>query len=392
MINLKLLEFALGSISARKGKYIFISLILTLIIFLSASVFYITGALRLEASYTLDSMPDIIVQKQTAGQRQFIRRDTADRLLEIPGVSYAVPRIWGTYRYEYLNSNITIVGVDVFAGHLPKDIETAVKGGGMETLLKPDGMITGAKLADTLRHIYNHDEFSFQKPDGGYISMKTGAVFRPESGLISSSVILMNQDTAAEILGIDENRATDIAVFVPNPEETDTIAEKIAAMAPDTVIITKEKIKAMYQNMFDYKSGIFLLIFSVCLFTFFIIAADRFTGIGREERKEIAVLKALGYTVSDILKIKFYEAAAVAVFAFLLGIFLALPYVFVFHAPLLKNVFTGYSYLRPEFVLPFSFSVSDTVIIFLSVAPVYTASVIIPAWKSAVTDAGESIR
>lgn len=392
MINLKLLEFSLGLMSASKSRYLFQIFIFTLIIAMSSSVFFVTGALKKEASYTLDSIPEITVSAQRGGMKQLINADTADLILEIPGVSYAEPRIWGLYKFDYLNTNLTIVGVDIFSVQKAPYIEKALNIADSKILMNPYTMITGEKLHNTLNEIYGKPIFGFQKPDGEYLNMSIGGVFKPESQMISSDVILMQPETAAEILGIGSGKAVDIAVYAPNPEEIPTIVSKIASILPDAKITTKTEVETSYQNMFDYKSGIFLLLFSTCLFTFFMIVLDRLTGIGNSEKKQIAVLKALGYTVNDIIKIRFYEAFVVSAVSYTAGILLAIVYVFQLEAPLLKGVFMGYSYLRPEFTLPFHIGVYELAVVFFASIPIYTAAVIFPAWKSAVTDAGESIR
>lgn len=392
MINFKLLEYALTSLSAKKGKYIFVTVVLTFLVFLASSVFFITSSLQKEAGFAVSNMPDIVVEKQTAGMKQLINRSRIDRIVQIPGVDYAEPRIWGLYNFEYLRSNLTIVGVDPYSENRSKLLSQVVVGGNASTLLSGNGMVTGYKMAKTLKKIYNSYAYSFQTPNGENIAMNIGGTFRTSSQMISNDTILMNQDIAARILGIPDSKATDLAVYVPNQHETDNVVQKIVTMFPDTVCITKIQMKAAYQNMFDYKKGIFLLLFITCLLTFLIIVYDKMSGLNMEEKKEIAVLKAMGWTVGDVLKVKFYESAAVAVTAFLTGTIFALAYVYLFHAPFLKNVFMGYAYLKPDFNLAFRVNGAPIVTVFLITVPIYLASVIIPSWKSAVTDASESIR
>ncbi len=63
--------------------------------------------------------------------------------------------------------------------------------------------------------------------------------------------------------------ATDIIVKVSNPEEIFTVASKIKLMYPDSRVITNKDLEISYQNIFDYKGGIFLALFIVSIFTFF---------------------------------------------------------------------------------------------------------------------------
>ena len=107
---------------------------------------------------------------------------------------------------------------------------------------------------------------------------------------------------------MDEDKATDIVVKVANPEEIFTVASKIKLLYPDTRVITNKELEISYQNIFDYKGGLFLALFVVSIFTFFIIIYDKASGLTSEEKKEIGILKAIGWQVEDVLKEKFYES------------------------------------------------------------------------------------
>lgn len=392
MINFKLVEFALTSLSARKGKYTFIAIVFTFLIFLSSSVFYITSSLQKEAKYAISNMPDIVVERQIAGMKQLINKSRIDRIVQIPGIDYVEPRIWGLYHFEYLRSNLTIIGVDVYAENRQNLLSRVATGENATALLSNNSMVTGYKLAKTLKSIYNSYAYSFQTPNGDIVVMNIGGTFRTSSQMTSNDTVLMKPEIAAKILGIPDNKATDIAVYVPNAEETDNVAQKIVSIFPDTICVTKAQMKAAYQNMFDYKKGIFLLLFSTCILTFLMIVYDKLSGLGVEEKKEIAVLKAMGWTVSDILKVKFYESAVIAAISFLAGNIISLLYVYLLHAPFLRNVFMGYAYLKPDFNLAFQVNGAPVVTVFLLTVPLYFAAVLIPTWRSAVTDASESIR
>lgn len=386
-----LFEFALCSMSGRRSKFIFVYIILTLLMLLCFSVFFITASLRAESSYGSEAVPDISVTMNRGGRNELISTSRVDDIILIPGVQYAEPAYFGLYRFDYLKANLTVVGIDPFAQQYAQSFEKAVKRH-KNILTQERWMITGNKLADTLKAIYNRDAFSFAKPDGTYLELPVAGTFSPQSQLMSASTVLTDVESAKEILGIPDGKAVQISVYVGNPEETDTIAQKLSVMFPDTEVTTKAVKQASVSNLFDFSSGIFMLVFSVSLFTFFIIVFDRAAGLNMEERREIAVLKAVGYTPSDIIKVRFYETLITAISSFITALPLALFYVYCVQAPLLKSIFIGYSYMRPDFVLPFVFPVKEIALTFMATVPVYAAAVIIPAWRASVTDAQESLR
>ncbi|MGE4266249.1 MAG: ABC transporter permease [Deferribacterales bacterium] len=386
-----LFEFALCSMAGRRSKFIFVYIILTLLMMLCFSVFFVTASLHAESSYGADALPDISVTMNKGGRNELINTSRIEDIILIPGVKYAEPAYFGLYRFDYLKANLTVVGIDPFAEQYSEAFEKAVEQN--KNILSHDRwMITGQKLAETISAIYNKEAFSFGLPDGSYLELPVVGTFAPQSQLMSASAVLTDIESAKEILGIPDGKAVQISVYTGNPKETDTIAQKISVMFPDTKVETKEIKQAAASNLFDFASGIFMLVFAVSLFTFFIIVFDRASGLNMEERKEIAVLKAVGYTPSNIISVRFYETLITAASAFITALPVAMFYVYGLQAPLLKSIFIGFSYMRPDFILPFVFPVKEIALTFMVTVPVYAASIIIPAWRASVTDAQESLR
>ncbi len=67
-INLYLIEFAINSLLREKWKNIFIFITFTLLIALLSSMFQIASSIRYELSLSLESLPDIFIQKRKAGR------------------------------------------------------------------------------------------------------------------------------------------------------------------------------------------------------------------------------------------------------------------------------------------------------------------------------------
>ncbi|HIP31056.1 MAG TPA: FtsX-like permease family protein, partial [Sulfurospirillum arcachonense] len=133
-------------------------------------------------------------------------------------------------------------------------------------------------------------------------------------------------------------------------------------------------------------------LFIISAFTFFMIVYDKASGLSSEEKKEIGILKAIGWKIDDILKEKFYEAFIISFLAFLSAIILALFFVYTLEAPLIKDIFIGYSRLKPTFDLPFVFDFQTVFLLFFLTIPLYLAAIIIPSWRVASMDADEVMR
>ncbi|MCF6173346.1 MAG: ABC transporter permease, partial [Campylobacteraceae bacterium] len=78
--------------------------------------------------------------------------------------------------------------------------------------------------------------------------------------------------------------------------------------------------------------------------------------------------------------------------SFITAICLSMFYVYFSNAPLLRDIFIGYSSLKPKFELPFSFDFQTFAIIFFLTVPIYIAATIIPSWRVASLDADEVMR
>ena len=391
-INLYLIEYALNALLREKYKSFFIMSIFTLLTFLLTSVFFITNSIKYELQSTVDTLPQIIVQKIKAGRHYDIDENVVDDILEIAGVDDAVARVWGYYYFENAGVNFSIVGIDAYERQYKKIFENIIEDFDFETLEQTPSMVVGRGVKEIMKQSYYDEYFNFIKPDGSLKRVDVAGVFDGQTQLESNDMIVMPKETLKEIFGMDEMQATDIVVKVKNPQEVSTVAAKIKLIYPDTRIITTQDLQISYQNIFDYKSGIFLALFVIAIFTFFIIIYDKASGLSSEEKREIGILKAIGWKIDDILKEKFYEAFILSFFAYLLGVILALLYVYLFQAPILRDIFVGYSQLKTSFELPFIFDLHTLFLVFFLSVPIYVAAIIIPSWKVATLEADEVIR
>lgn len=243
-----------------------------------------------------------------------------------------------------------------------------------------------------MRENYYKDYFNFIKPDGSFKKVYIGGVFDGDTQLESNDMIVMSKEIVREVFDIADDKATDFVVKVANPQEIDMVASKIKLLFPTMRVITSKDLKVSYQNIFDYKSGVFLALFIISLFTFFMIVYDKASGLSSEEKREIGVLKAIGWRIDDILKEKFYEAFIISSFSYLVGVILSISYVYLFQAPLLQDIFVGYKGIKTDFELPFIFDIQTMFLVFFLSVPIYIGATIIPAWRVSILEADEVIR
>jgi ABC-type lipoprotein release transport system permease subunit len=135
-----------------------------------------------------------------------------------------------------------------------------------------------------------------------------------------------------------------------------------------------------------------IVMLSVAVLSFIIFAWDKATGLSAEERKEIGILKSIGWETADVLLLKFWEGTVISLSAFFVGVILAYCHVFFFSAPLFEQALKGWAVLYPQFRLtPFVDPYQLAVLFFLTVIP-YTVTTIIPSWRAATVDPDAAMR
>jgi len=384
-MNLKMVAFALSFLRRRLWKNLAVFFVFWIVIFLLSSIFLIAASIKKELFLTLDELPQIFVQRTIAGRLVPSPTNRIESIEQIEGVEAAYGRVWGYYYFQAAGVNFSVVGLDMdMAGFAPW----------MDEILASDkeGMVVGEGVARILKGHFYKDYFNFITPSGDFLKVPLAGTFPAHTELESSDTILLPMDMARKIFGMPQDRVTDILVRVNNPKEIPTIAAKIRVLYPDSRVLTRADIRAAYQNIFDYKSGLFLALMVGAFFAFFILVFEKMSSVGKEERREIAILKALGWRIGDVLRLKFLESFLIAIFAYGVGVVGAYFFVYYLQAPLLRDIFSGFSVLKPRFELIPVFDMGLLLSIFFATVPLYLAATIVPTWRASVVDPEEALR
>lgn len=367
-----ILEFALSTLLRKRVKNLSLLTLYSLIIFILASLIFFVQALKQESGRILRNAPEMVVQRQVAGRHDLIPQGYADSIRAMRGVESVKPRRWGYYYDPVFGANYTIM------------VSEAIS-------VQPGSIIIGGGVARTQR-IAAGDIITFRSSARTPLLLNIQKILPYESELVASDMILMSSQDFQEMFNMPADRATDLAVTVANPAELATVAVKIAELFPDARPILKSEILSTYDSLFNWRGGMMTVILYSAILSFVIFAWDKASGLSAEERKEIGILKSIGWETSDVLLLKFWEGIAVSLSAFFIGTILAYLHVFVFSAPLLAAPLKGWSVLYPEFrLIPAIDAYQLTVLFFLSVFP-YTAATIVPSWMAATIDPDAAMR
>jgi len=393
-MNLKLLNYAIGSILRRKGKnlILFIGLLFSLT-FLISSLFVATSIKSTLLSH-IDSLPEITVQKIHGGRLEPIDLSYLDIFSELQGVALAKERVWGYYFFNHrrLESgvNFTITGVDLYIDGC-KDSFKNISYSYFDTL-KDGKMVLGERAYEVIKLGYFEEFFDFLTPSGVQKRVAIGSVAKELDTLEGNGMLLVKNELAREILGIGENFATDIVLKVKNSDEIETIKKKITQNYSNLRVITKSDIRSSYNALFDFKSGFFLALFLSSAFALFLLIFEKSSGLGDMERREVGTLRAIGWRISDIIKVKFAEHTILILSSLIGAFFLSYVFVFILEAPILREIFISSNELTPSFPLVPNIETINIIGIAVISALIYLALVLIPIWRGAIIDPSESLK
>jgi ABC-type lipoprotein release transport system permease subunit len=367
-----ILDFTLSSLLRRKARYAALVTAYTLVVFMLASVVFFVYSIKREASLILKEAPEVVVQRMVAGRHELIPLRYMEKIKEIRGISSIQKRLWGYYYDPIIGANYTLIVPE----NDPLDAGSIVIGEG----------ISRTRLA------FVGDTMEFRTHEGQIISLEVKRTISSNSELISSDVILISDDDFRRLFGTSKDLATDLMLRVRNPRELSTIAVKIAEALPDTRIILREEILRTYDAVFSWRGGVTVVILLGALLAFIIFAWEKASGLSLEERREIGILKAIGWETSDVILMKFWEGMAISLISFLLGVLLAYIHVFFTSSILFKPVLKGWAVLYPQFkTIPFIDASQVAALFFLTVVP-YTVATIIPSWRASIVDPDSTMR
>lgn len=367
-----ILDFALASLLRRKSKNLSLLAVYTLIVFVIASLIFFVQALKREAAQLLKEAPDLVVQRMVAGRHDLIPARYGEQISAIRGVTAVSPRLWGYYYDQVFGANYTLL--------VPE-----------KKLVEPGKIMIGAGVARNQR-IQASDMLTLKTSANAALLLTVQGIYPSSSELISSDLIVLSAEDFQAMFKLPPGQATDLAVTVANPRELVTVAAKIAEQFPDTRPILKSEILRTYDSLFEWRGGMMVVILAVAVLSFIIFAWDKATGLSAEERKEIGILKSIGWETSDVLLLKFWEGIVISLTAFLVGVVLAYGHVFFFSAALFEHALKGWSVIYPQFrLVPVIDAYQLTVLFFLTVLP-YTAATIIPAWLAATVPPDAAMR
>jgi putative ABC transport system permease protein len=385
-------NFLFVLIYRHRSKHVAIYLLGTLLVAFVSAVMITSNTLKTELLASLEAQPDMVIQKLHGGRVVPIPVAWAEEFSQIPGVSIALPRVYGTYFHRPDAEHFRIIGVDLFDVSTNDALAEVIDRIDAKSFLAKPQMIVGSGVKQFLDGHYYLDHYDFMLSDHTRQRVTVFDILADEAALFTNDVILLPQPLARQIVGLDPLMATDIALRIPNPLERETIYTKLIWEHVDIRIIQKEQLEKSYEQLFSIKHGFFLMVLLLSLSAFVLLLYQRYTLIHHAERKEIGILRAVGWSIQAVIWLKLLENSIIIFAAFLSGFILGYLFVALFNAPFLIDLFLGNENLVVQITLHPMVDLGLFFSLFLLFMVPFIAAILLPVWRIAITDPLEAMR
>jgi ABC-type lipoprotein release transport system permease subunit len=365
---------------------------LVLVLAVFAVMVFVRDGLRNDAELSLDFIPDLTVQKLVGGRIERIDLSACRALESWPEVKEVVPRVWGYVPISVGNNKVayTLMGVDVKNASIQKNISIALEKGRFLTPQDSDKTVVGKAVAEGFG-IEEGDTIQLTDAMGFSNTYEVVGIFATPVQIYTSDLFLMRIEDARRFFGYSQNEASDICINLHNPIQSGAVAQKIATSYPSLRVLSKDALSDLIDQAFGGRAGIFQIFWLVLLITVVLISWNQASNVSLEMRREIGILKAVGWSISDVIVLKLMESLAIGVFSVLAGIVLGMIYTML-GAPVVKNYFIGWSSVYPNFPIPMSVTAANVFLVsVIGIFPLLAAT-IVPAWLVGIIEPDKAIR
>ncbi len=388
-----LAAYALGNVLKYYLRTVTIVFAIIMASSLLCSTEFIREGVEQDISRSLEEGPDIIVQKLSGGRQVEVPEVWLQNMSDVAGVAIATPRVWG-YTDIGSGSLLTVMGIE------PEEYQQAANVVGTDVLengrfLNSSDyrkMIVGEGIIDLMRASAARVEvgigsvLSLISQNGSLLEFQIIGIFSSQSKIFSYDLILTDIHGAREVFGLSNESVTDIAVWTDSGAYLNDVAFRLDTRFSEARILSRDAISDNMLKTYGGRAGIISLIWTMMIIIVLLITFTVSSAGSDEVRREVGLLKALGFDTVDIIEIRMFETFTLGLLGGSLGISFAIIYTYILGAPLLAGYLLGWNLLLLNAGIPLAISPVTLFIIYtVSIIPVMAASVI-PSWRSSIVE------
>ena len=382
--------YAVDSIFRFKTRTAAIIFSLLVALTILGAVAFISDGLEREAEISTLFAPDITVQILQAGRQIPVQMSFVKNITDIQGTEKVVPRVWG---YIYQNNKMyTVMGIDVANMPIPhEEIGFTITSGRFLQPKDNSSAIVGSYFADFFG-IETNDTLILQNDSKQTFNYTIVGIFSMKINLYTSDLILMPIQDAREFFTISPEEATDLCVYTTRNAQPRTVATLITEKIPNARVLTRTALRDALATAYGARSGFVSTIWYILLLAVIMVAWNQASAVSSESKREVGILKSLGFSTIDILEIRLMESLILGFVSASIGVFLAIIYDLYLGAPIIKDFMLGWASVYPTFPLPIYVQLTSVSILYaIALFPLLVGS-LVPAWKSAITEPDIAMR
>jgi ABC-type lipoprotein release transport system permease subunit len=369
-----LASHALAALGRRPGEALTVGVALAFAVALHAAVVFVTGSALQTLLRAAALAPALTVTRTVGGHPAPVDTRTLSELSALPGVASARPRVWGTLSLNDGARTLTVAALDA-----PLPAAAVLRG------LGPREGAREAVLGNALARAFGlrrGDTLPLAPP------LRVVGVLAPEADLWAGDTVLTDPSSARALLGLGDAQATELALEPTRDEELPTLRRKLRERWPDAVLIERGALAQGYRRALGLRGGMALLGLAPSALVLLALLAGRLSGPSPALAREVATLRALGWTVGEVLRARVVEALLVGVLAVTTGLVGAYGYVFSLGAPGLRAWVLG----APGGPLVPAVTARELILLALYGLVPYLTAALLGAWRDALTDPAEILR
>ena len=363
-----------------------IIVILCLIAILSPFVtaIAICEGIKNQYSSVLANGCDVYVARDNYGSNAPIELDMIDQFRSIQGVTHVIPRVIGRTYVE--GKFLAILGIS------PKSIPSSIELTKGREPEKKGEVILGQRAADYL-NLKLGSEFSIIRNPGQVFRIV--GLFRSSFNIWNADLLIMHFEDASHLFGIS-GKATDFLVYTrPGYEQIVDIIIQISEEQTGQPLLrvqTKDLIDRYSKRGFNIKAGVFAGFYCL-VFALGIPALGVISGFGQSERRrEIGVMKALGWQTPEVLEMVALENLILSLVSVPCIILAASGWIYILNGAMISRFFIAnldvlipFSVPSRIFPIPFVLSIMMALILTM-VGSIYAT------WRTAIVSPSEAMK
>lgn len=363
-----MLLWAARDVLRRPGESALLGLALLAVIVVVAVPLLLTQATGATATRILAAAPDLVLRRvNSVGWEPLPAEETRAIAASVPGITGVTARIWGVVRGP--SGPVTVVAA-TSDSRKNSVVPTPPAGG---AVVGP-GVIAGKPPAAL--------ELRGRKTQ----TLTVVARLPEELGIVAQDLVFTTEADARSLLGMPPGYASDLALDVFYPPEAGALIADLAKALPWPVqVATRAEAVGLFAAAMARRGAISTVAAVPCLLAIgLLIAAVVRQHLGR--RHEIGLLKALGWTSGDIVRVQVVRALVIGVPATVTGMLLAALLVFRPGLNWPAVLLLGWSSAPPNLVLATEGALPLLLVTAGLVLLPFLTATLVPSLKAATAD------